>query len=529
MDRYFDALRKRAGLLPVLACVLFAHMAMLGPVLAQEPAGAFAYSQARAATPAEAKVRDHAGLFMLDYQDIRLPGNESIDLLGYHILTPVNDWLYLGIGSYAPFLKGEYGGFMAFGVKAHAQRKIAGNLFVNGGLSFGGGGGGKSIAHSVALSGTGGYMQGYFGLGYAFSKFSAGVNISHMTFFNSSINNTQINVFFQRPFSFSSASFGRRGERVTPFAPNSGAQDGGDFGSMITIGLEHYSQINPTGSFKGAIGAADLQYSKFMSKNRYWFYALGVGYKGLPTYNQAIGGLGYRFSISPRINLYGQLGIGSAGYAPALIDTGSGLLLYPKLIAEYKINKGLGLAFSTGYTHAIDGSSRNYTFGLALVSHFRLADAAKAQSGMIAGQFKGFRFGLNHETAFDISYKTLSGAKLNMLVINGQKTLTDHLYLPIRAGISYQSYRGYPGYGEVSAGLGLNSKPIGGARLQLFGEVHLGANVQGPIARAAVGIDYGLKKDWVLRGLAGKTYGKTGFRSTNIAVGLTRRFSVLNY
>ncbi len=76
------------------------------------------------------------GLFVLDYQDIQLPDNEEIDLLGFHILKPVNEWLYLGVGGYAPVSKGEYGGFMAFDVLLHAQRKVSGNLFVNGGLSL---------------------------------------------------------------------------------------------------------------------------------------------------------------------------------------------------------------------------------------------------------------------------------------------------------------------------------------------------------------------------------------------------------
>ena len=54
--------------------------------------------------------RPRAGLFILDYQNIQLPENEDIDLIGYHILSPINEWAYVGLGGYAPFLKGEYGG-----------------------------------------------------------------------------------------------------------------------------------------------------------------------------------------------------------------------------------------------------------------------------------------------------------------------------------------------------------------------------------------------------------------------------------
>ena len=90
----------------------------------------------------EAVVTKHDGLFILDYQNIQLPKNEEIDLIGYHILSPVNDWAYFGFGGYAPFLKGDFGGFMAFGVIAHAQIDLTDNIFATAGLSFGGGGGG---------------------------------------------------------------------------------------------------------------------------------------------------------------------------------------------------------------------------------------------------------------------------------------------------------------------------------------------------------------------------------------------------
>ncbi|MFT6605048.1 MAG: hypothetical protein ACJA2X_000224 [Halocynthiibacter sp.] len=530
MARIFDDIRKGLNLLGILAWVALANTAAVRQASAEQSPISFGIEKGRVSPRLAPKVKDHAGIFMLDYQDIRLPGNESLDFLGYHLLSPLNDWLYFGIGSYAPFLKGEYGGFMAFGVKLHAQRKITDHIFVNGGFAFGGGGGGKSIAQSIKLSGTGGYLHSYIGLGYAFEKFSAGVNISHMKFHKSSIDSTQINVFLQRPFSYSTSPYGRHGDRVTPSTlPNSSAPLGDGYGSMIMAGLDNYAQINPQGSYKGLVGAVDLQYSKFMTKQRYWFYALGVGYKGLPTYNQAIGGIGYRFSLAPRITLYGQLGFGSGGYAPTLIDTGSGLLLYPKLAAEYRFNERLGFALTAGYSHAIDGTARNYTFGTALISHFRIANAATADSNAIQGQYKAFQFSLSHETAFNIRYKHLSSPPLNMLVIRGQKTLGTHFYVPLRAAISYQSYRGYPGYGEVSAGIGAISKNVAGARLQVFGELHVGANVQGPIARAAVGFEYGLSDELALRGFAAKTAGKTGFRSTSLGLGISRKFSLLNY
>ncbi|MCP5073110.1 MAG: hypothetical protein GY947_07425 [Rhodobacteraceae bacterium] len=480
--------------------------------------------------PAEANLTQRKGVFMLDYQLIRLPGNESIDLLGYHILTPINDWLSIGLGSYAPFLKGEFGGFMAFGGLVNARRKIAGNLFVNGGLSFGGGGGGKSVAHSVELSGTGGYVKGYIGLGYDFKNFSLGANISRMKFFESAIDSTQFNIFLQKPFSYVTGPYGNSGDSFTSVGQSSGSETvGSGFGSMMSAGLDNYSQIDPVGSYKGTINAVDLQFSGFMTKNSYWYYAVGVGYKGRPAYNQVFGGLGFRVSVSPRINLYGQLGMGSGGYAPSVIDTGSGLLLYPKLSAEYMLNKNLGLALTTGYMFALDGSSKNNTFGAVLNYHLRSANTGNGANNSAEGRYEGYRLSFAHETGLNMRVRGSARKNLNMLTVQGDRIISDHVYIPFRAGISYADYRGFPGYGEVSTGIGLQSKYSKASRVQFFGELQVGANVEGSILRAGLGLNYELKEALALRGLVGQTIGDRGFRATNLALGLTYRFSLPNF
>ena len=120
------------------------------------------------------------GLMMLDYQSIAVPNNPSLDLLGFHVMNRVADGLYLGVGAYAPMFQGEYGGFMAFDVGAHVQRRLWGRVFGDAGLSIGGGGGGKSTAQSIELSGTGGFAKRYAGVGMAFDGFSLGANLSRM-------------------------------------------------------------------------------------------------------------------------------------------------------------------------------------------------------------------------------------------------------------------------------------------------------------------------------------------------------------
>ena len=518
--------KKSAGFFGVLICGLAFGAGFLTPAFAQtnQDTNFGAYAPVSEPRFGEAVLKQQDGLLILDYQNIQLPDSEEIDLIGYHILTPINDWAYFGLGGYAPFLKGEFGGFMAFGVLAHAQPKITDNMFATAGLSFGGGGGGRSVTQSVALSGTGGYVRGYLGLGYDFGPFSAGANISYMEFFKSAINNTQLNFFIQKPFLYETGAYGNSGNRFSAVPPSSR----GGFGSMVSFSLDNYVQIDPVGSYKGVINAVDLQYSNFMLKNSYWYYALGVGYKGLPIYNQVIAGVGTRAALFERVRLYGQLGLGSGGYAPTLIDTGSGLLLYPKMSAEYLISDNVGISLTAGYSFALDGTAKNFTFGAGLNSYFGTANSQKGTAELLQGQYRGYRFSLSHETVVNLSFNDVSLADLNMLTIQGEKIVTDNFYIPLRAAISYQSYRGYPGYGEISAGIGVQNSYTTGDTLQVFGDVQIGANVQGAIVRYTIGLDYALSEDLALRASVGQTFGDERFRATHIGLGLTRRFSLLN-
>lgn len=466
-----------------------------------------------------------SGLFIVDYQDIRLPDHDEIDLIGYHILSPVNQWAAFGIGGYAPFLKGEYGGFMAFGVLAHAQTPLADKLFATAGLSFGGGGGGRSVSGSVALSGTGGFAKAYMGLGYDFGPFALGATLSHFEFFKSKINNTQLAFFLQKPFQYALGPYGQAGAHFTRLSGNTTK----GHGSMVGFGLDNYFQINPQAAYKGTINAADLQYSKFYSTHAYWYYALGVGYKGLPIYNQAVVGLGARFALSDRVNLYGQLGLGTGGYAPSLIDTGSGLLAYPKLSVEFLVRPSWGLSLTAGYVLALDGTARNLTFGLGLNRHFNARTRESGTFSSQGGRFEGYHFSISNETALNLSFDGQPLASLNMISIQLDKNLSQSLYLPIRASISYQSYRGYPGYGEVSAGLGLQSRYAPEKPMQIFAEFHLGANVQGGIAKGVLGLAYSLREGLALRATMGQTLGQSHFRATNFSFGITSRFSLPVY
>ena len=498
-----------------------------------------AAAQASAAPAAEASsLSRKEGRIMLDYQQVKVAGDEPIDFMGLHVLKPVTDSVWIGAGVYAPLFKGEYGGFTAFDVGVHLRHRLTQQVFAAAGLAAGGGGGGRGIEQSKSLSGTGGFYKGYLGLGYEFPDFSLGLNVSKMKFKRSAIDGTQANVFMEIPYSYLTGPFSRHGEALSAADSRLVADKGGE--STLTLVLDNYRQLRPQGSYKGRLQVADLQYANYFAADSYWYFGLGVGLGGLPLYNHVIGGLGQRLALSPNLTLHGQLGVGSGGYAPELIDTRSGLLVYPRLSAEYALTKNLGLSLSAGYLVGPKGSWKNQTFGVALTHHIRSGNTNRSTSpdavfATAASQngatFQAFRFGVFQQTEFNIRYRNLVGETLQSVGLQGDAILNDRWYIPLQAAVGYSAYFGYPGYGEVLTGLGVQTLAGPADRMQFFGQLMAGANVHGPAVKASGGLRYALNEQLALQAEAGRTAARSSsggrFSADSLSLGLVYRFSVV--
>lgn len=461
---------------------------------------------------------------MLDYQVIKVPGDAPIDLLGFHLHHRVNEHFYVGTGVFAPHVKGDYGGFMAFDVGAHLRHRFGGDWLLTADLSGGGGGGGRSISQSKVLSGTGGFVRAGVGLGYDFGPLVLGVSATRMKFRQSLINSTQANLFVAIPYSYLSGPHSRHGEPLSPEDDRRTAAEMGE--NLLTVAFDNFRQIHPQGTHQGAVRTVDLQYSHFFSPDSYWFGALGVGYKGLPIYNQMLGGVGRRLKLSRDFSVYGQVGIGSGGYAPELIDTGPGLLLYPKVSLEYMLTRSLGLALSAGYLTAPRASSRNQTYALALTQHLRSGgDAADTPA-----TWRGVRVSVFQQTEFNLRYRDIDRDNLQMVGTQVDTPLGGPWYLPVQAAVATNDYLGYPGYGELLAGLGLQTGLGADGRWQVFGQLMGGANVHGLGAKLSGGLRYVFNDRLSVHVAAGhietrKSDG-TRFSADSLGFGLDYRFSV---
>ena len=501
-----------------------------GVLLAALLASATAVAQKSDATaPEESGLRLNRAMLLLDYQVVRVAGDAPIDLMGFHVSNEVADGLYLGVGLFAPLVKGVYGGFTAYDISAHVQRRLTPQIFATAGLSLGGGAGGRSVENAKALSGTGGFYKVYAGLGYDLGSYSIGLNVSKIKFMRSAIDGTQASVFVQIPFNYVTGPFGSHGQSLSPGQASQAAATSTE--RMLTVVFDNFRQISPEGSYKGGFNVADLQFAQFFARDSYWYAGLGVGYRGLPLYNHVMGGLGYRVRLSPLFTLYGQLGIGSGGYAPERINTDAGLLVYPRIAGEYALSKDLGLSLSAGYLAAPKGSSKNLSYGLALTRHFRAGDPpAAAGYNAALPTHKAFRVGLFQQTESSLRFIGIDRGRLNLVGIQAEAVVNQRWYIPLQASVAYSTYLGYPGYGELLAGIGVQSLAGSGERLQGFGELMAGTNVHGLAVKAGAGLRYGLNDRLALRVTAGHIEARSAagnrFTANSLSLGFDYLFSL---
>jgi hypothetical protein len=477
------------------------------------------------------------GTVILDYETIPIAGFGSIDLMGLHLYKRFNNWLYLGVGGHAPLISGDYGGFMVFDASVLVQQRLFWNMFADAGASWGGGGGGKNVAQSRIISGTGGFKKAYVGLGYDFNILSAGLNLSNVKLAGSAIHSSQLDLYIQVPFTFEVGPYASYGHSLPDMQESSREEDNGNKskGNSLEFGLNNIIQLKPEGTYKNTINLLDVQFNHYLTDRSYLFVEGGAGYRGLVLYNQVLGGVGYKYPYSHTVNISGQFSVGSGGYDPEKINTGPGLLLYPKVAAEYLLNNYLGISLSSGYLYAPKGSSKNLTLGASITYHD--SAQARSQSDVDATQnaiYRGFRFSLFEQSEFHTNVGEKTEGTLKLASTQIDTIISRRFYVPLQYSIAYNAYDGNPGYGEILAGVGVQTEHSPQDRFQAFAQLLAGTNATSILAKPGAGVNFGLTDELAIYGQVDATLSLINrsqrpnqkIRAPTAGLGLTYRFSL---
>ena len=200
---------------------------------------------------------------------------------------------------------------------------------------------------------------------------------------------------------------------------------------------------------------------------------------------------------------------------------------------EYGLTKDLGLSLSAGYLVAPKGTSKNPSIGIALTRHLGGGGASSIVSNSSDDSgltYRAFRVSLIHETDFGIRYRDLGRGRVQMIGIQADAIINHHWYIPLQGAAAYSAYLGYPGYGELLAGIGLQSRIERADRWQAFGQLMAGTNVHGLAAKGSVGVRYLLNDRLALSVNAGhivaKSSGGNRFTANSLGLGLDYSFSM---
>ncbi len=427
------------------------------------------------------------GDYRFTYDNVKLPGNESMGLLGGSYLLRKNQW-YGGLGTYSA-VAGKRGGFYTIGVEfgrffpLNSSWRLNLNGFVGGG---GGGsapqGGGLMLRESLAIE----YLSGH-------NSYSLGV--SGVQFPNGDISSEQVTF-----------GFGRRFESL--FSPVDYDLSNLDDDLLLwlnngkNIGVERYQlsaqwkQYRPTSSSRMTTGQPHPDEMRLLGvKVRY--FPVDLFYTGLATYGANGGGVdgfaqlgliaGIARPLTPFISGNIEFQLGSAG--GGRVETGGGLIVATELGLHMSLNNAFSLGIEVGYITAPSGEFSAISYALSAGYQYDLLGILNSPKPLFTDSSlarRDWRVRLLHQrydsTGDGEFRKPSSGVAdslpVDLVGVSMDLFVTPNVYLSGQAVGAYGGGAG--GYAVGMFALGYQ-QPISGSLL-LGGEVGVGSAGGGGLA-----------------------------------------------
>lgn len=307
------------------------------------------FAQAQNATPAlvDEPLQSRPTEFRASFEKTKLPGNESMGLIGVSYLFQISPEIYAGPSFYGA-ATGKRGGFFTGGGDIAWRKPLSANLHLHSGVYVGGGGGG------AAAVGGGLMVRPYVDLSWKFDQVSVGVSASQVRFPNGQIDSKQVGVVLTIDDHFLYGAARRIGESI-------GTGDRGGMGfdriSVVTGQYRPKSNIiNTAGeTYAGSIGYAGFRADQEISEHVYWGLESGAAiHGGADGYAEVLGTLGVETSFAAAPNKVGAriaLGMGGGGKVP----TGGGIIAKAALTLREQLTDTVYVGLEGGLMTAPKG------------------------------------------------------------------------------------------------------------------------------------------------------------------------------
>ncbi len=464
----------------------------------------------------------------------------TMGFVGLNYNIPLNDWLYTGAGFHTA-ITGDQGGLFTLGVNLGVNLPIYKNLYFDGNVHFGGGGGYRTLV------GGGGILIPNVGLQYKKNGFSFGVQYSYVNFFTKIQKNDNISFFVEIPTTVRTSSYANAQKE---FTVNDDSKD--EFWqkpavrSVQQITFDYFfpfgnsrTDASTTPQYKPiehTLSILGFEYQRYLTDETFIYAHADAMYGGLTAgFMDIFFGVGKNFIKTKYINFFAKMGIGAAG---GRIFPEGGLTAYPNAGFDIKLTKKFGISAHGGYHRSIGGiaSFQAYTAGFSL-KYYGLSGGTTdpfSEEKISTIKTQGIQIAAQNQSYFDVAKFGIPASDLQLIAIKIMYDINKRFYIAGEASFAYLGKSG--GYAHGIFGLGIRSNKFANDRLSLFLEAAAGVagggrvdSGEGVLVRPTVGINYHATDDLSFNIAGGQMWSPFGnVNSSNINIGLAYGLSILN-
>jgi hypothetical protein len=391
------------------------------------------------------------------FEQIKLPGNESMGMVGATYLIDTGSGFFAGPAVYGA-LTGHRGGFFTMGGELAWRHDLASKLELQAAI-YGGGGGGRA-----AQVGGGLMLRPHADLLWNFGTYRAGLSFSQVRFVNGGIDSSQVGQVLATDSDFTYFPPQLAAQTVN-YVPHSGA---GFDRVVFTAGAYKPHAGSVAGANPQTIGFVGARFEQFFTPHLYrGIEAAGAASGGVAGYAEFLGTLGVETPfISDRSTIGARIALGMGG--GGAVATGGGALLKTAAYATVATSQFTHLALEGGYAWSPSGAFRAPYASADLVWDLDHPYSPKATATVAENEWV---FGTTR--VLGAAHKDGTRSTIDLAAIRLNRYVTKSVYL---TGQAYSAYRGNAGAFSMGlVGLGYRASLAGNTNFYVGAELLGGA------------------------------------------------------
>jgi hypothetical protein len=394
-----------------------------------------------------------SAMFRAGFEQLKLPANETMGMLGVSYLVETLPSLYVGGAAYGA-LTGQRGGFFTVGSEVAWHQKLFKQLEWETGLYAGGGGGGGA----TALVGGGLMLRPHLDVLWNFDGCRVGLSASQVRFPSGQISSKQLGLVFSADAKFSQLSVAHSSDGL-----KSNQRGGVGFDRIHAVAGFYQGQIFGQQGAKNKIGLVGFRMEQMLTPTSFWgIEAAGAASGGAAGYAEFLGTAGIEAPVlNGTASIGARLAAGMGGGGS--VSVGGGQLYKVGVYAAANLSRDTHIALEGGYASAPDGRFRARYTAANLTMDLDHPHSTSEQTKI--DQYE-WLFGTNRYIA--TAHKDGSVSAMDLVTMQVHRYIGDNIYLSGQAQSAFRGKEG--GYSAGLFGAGLRSA-------KLYGGVSAGAEM----------------------------------------------------